>query len=90
MANENQATINRNERIIAYLIVVVIALSVAAFFAIIFGTAAGMRAADFADGIWLLISFTPWFGLPIGIALIIALVLMSARRRSRSARHDRQ
>jgi amino acid transporter len=72
----------------AYVIVAVVAASIVAFFAIIFGTASGMQAADFANGIWLVISFVPWFGLPIGIALIIALVLMNAHRRSRGARND--
>ncbi len=64
----------------------IIALSILAFVAIIIGTAAGMRQADFGAGIWPAIATLPLIGLPIGLLLIIVLLVISMLRRSRAAR----
>ncbi|MEO7006825.1 MAG: multidrug ABC transporter ATPase [Terrimesophilobacter sp.] len=93
MAKETQAQANsdaveRRERIVAYIIVVAIALSIVSFVAIIVGTWSGMNAADFGTGLWPAVAWTPYLGLPLGIILIVWLVLASARRRSRSARAE--
>jgi H+/Cl- antiporter ClcA len=84
----DSGAIERRERIVAYLIVVAIAVSVLSFLAIIVGTWSGMNAADFGTGLWPAVAWTPYLGLPLGIILIVWLVLSSARRRSRSARED--
>jgi hypothetical protein len=86
VAKDNADIVERSERIMAYAIVVAIAVSVAAFVAIIVGTWSGMNAADFGDGLWPVVAWAPYIGLPVGIILILALVISSARRRSRSAR----
>ncbi|MEO6505899.1 MAG: multidrug ABC transporter ATPase [Terrimesophilobacter sp.] len=93
MAKDTQAqvdtgAIERRERIVAYIIVAAIALSVVSFLAIIVGTWSGMNAADFGTGLWPAVAWTPYLGLPLGIILIVWLVLSSARRRSRSAREN--
>ena len=93
MAKETQAqadadAVERRERIVAYIIVVAIALSIVSFLAIIVGTWSGMNAADFGTGLWPAVAWTPYLGLPIGIILIVWLVLASARRRSRASRKD--
>jgi hypothetical protein len=85
-AQTKAQTIERRERIMAYGIVVAIGLSVASFLGIIVGTWSGMSAADFGTGLWPLVAWTPYIGLPLGIILIVALVLSSARRRSVNAR----
>jgi hypothetical protein len=69
------------ERVLAAMIVGVVALSVLAFFAIIVGTWQGMDSAAFSGGIWPAVTMTPLFGLPIGFVLIIALLIISTRRR---------
>jgi len=87
-AQTNADAVERRERIVAYVIVIAIALSVLSFLAIIVGTWSGMNAADFGKGLWPAVAWTPYLGLPLGIILIIWLVLSSARRRSRSSRQD--
>lgn len=86
VAKDNADIIERRERIMAYTIVVAIAVSVASFIAIIVGTWSGMNAADFGEGLWPAVAWAPYLGLPLGIILILVLVMTSARRRSRAAR----
>ena len=69
------------ERVLAAMIVGVVALSILAFFAIIIGTWQGMDSDAFSVGVWPAITITPLFGLPIGFVLIIALLIISTRRR---------
>ena len=64
------------------------ALSVVCFFAIIIGTAVGMKQADFAHGAWPVVGVFPFWGLPIAFVLIIALLIMSSVRRGRAARRS--
>jgi hypothetical protein len=85
VANETPATIHRNERVIAYMIVGIVGLSIVAFFAMIIGTFVGMTAPDFAQGVWPVIAYAPLVGLPLGIVLIIALLILGIRRRGREA-----
>jgi hypothetical protein len=69
------------ERILAAMIVGVVAFSVLAFFAIIVGTWQGMESDAFSQGLWPAITMTPLFGLPLGFVLIITLLIISTRRR---------
>ncbi|MBN9157462.1 MULTISPECIES: multidrug ABC transporter ATPase [unclassified Microbacterium] len=64
------------------------ALSVVCFFAIIIGTAVGMKQADFAHGAWPVVGVFPFWGLPIAFVMIIALLIMSSVRRGRAARRS--
>ena len=69
------------ERVLAAMMVGVVALSVLAFFAIIAGTWQGMDSEAFSTGVWPAITMTPLFGLPVGFVLIITLLIVSTRRR---------
>ena len=84
MANNNPVDVNRNERILAYMLASAIGLSVLAIIAILAGTGLGVR--DFDEGIWPVIIILPNIGFPIGIILLVVLVIVSARRKSRAAR----
>ena len=84
MAKNTAVDVNRNERIIAYMLASAIGLSVLAIIAILAGTALGVR--DFDEGAWPVIIVLPAIGFPIGVLLLITLVLVSARRKSRAAR----
>ena len=84
MAKNNPVDVNRNERILAYMLASAIGLSILAIIAILVGTGVGVR--DFDEGIWPVVIMLPNVGFPIGIILLVALVLVSARRKSRSAR----
>ncbi len=61
-----------------------IGLSVIAFISVIVGTAVGVT--NFSDGLWPTVIVLPAVGLPIGLVLMIALIIVSALRRGREAR----
>lgn len=69
------------ERTLSILMLVIVGLSVACFLAVIVGTATGMTAPDFESGIWPIVMILPLFGLPIAFIMIIAVLILNARRR---------
>ena len=69
------------------MIAAVVGLSILAIVALMIGTLTGAAAGDgISQGIWPLVIMLPRFGLPIGFALLIALLIVTAVRRSREAR----
>ena len=69
------------ERILAAMIVGVVAFSVIAFFAIIVGTWQGMESDEFSQGLWPAVTMTPLFSLPLSFVMIVTLLIISTRRR---------
>ena len=61
----------------------VIGLSVLSFAAIIIATWSSFGQADFGEGLWPIVTMIPLMGLPLGFVLIIALLVVSTRRRRR-------
>lgn len=91
MTTQTSPDAGRLQRILAYMVAGVVAVSILAFLAIIIGTAAGAGNNDgFSRGIWPVVIWIPYFGLPLGFALIIGLLVASALRRGRDARKNRQ
>ena len=88
MATSTPISDNRLERILAFMVASAIGLSVIAFLAVIIGTATGVR--DFSGGIWPLAIVLPAVGLPIGLILVIALIIVSGIRRSRESKDARK
>lgn len=84
VANETPITDNRVERVLAFMVVSAVGLSIIAFLAVIIGTAAGVT--DFSGGVWPIAIVLPAIGLPLGLALVIALIIVSGVRRGREAR----
>jgi uncharacterized membrane protein len=82
VAKDSPVTIHRNERILAYMTVTIVVLSIIAIFANLIGAGAG---ADLSTGIWTTVAVLPLVGLPLGMILIIALLIVSGRRRAREA-----
>jgi hypothetical protein len=78
---------SRLEKVLAAVVAGVIGASVIAFFAIIIATWSGMQREDFGVGLWPSITLLPLFGLPIGFVLIIALLIVSTRRRRGQGGH---
>jgi hypothetical protein len=76
----------RVQRILATMVLAIVAMSVLAFLAVIVGTAVGMQSADFAAGIWPAVAVLPLVGLPIACVLLIVVVVLAALRRARDAR----
>ena len=81
-----EVPIRRLDRVLAFTALTLAALSVISFFAIIIGSAAGMRQEDFAAGLWPFAAGIPMWGLPIAFLLIITLLIMSFVRRGRAAK----
>ena len=85
MANESSPVLaHRGERILAFMVASAIGLSLIAFIAIIIGTAAGV--SDFGQGVWPVVFMLPLVGLPLGLAFMIVLIVVSGLRRGREAR----
>ncbi|WP_142206581.1 multidrug ABC transporter ATPase [Subtercola boreus] len=89
MTKTDTQPISRVQRILAYMVASAIGLSILAFLAVIIGTAAGMKGDSFSQGVWPTILVLPLFGLPLAIALFIALLAVNLVRRSREARSSR-
>lgn len=71
------------ERILAFAILVTIAAAVASFVAVLIASANGVAREDFTEGIWPFVTWVSYVGLPIGLVLILALLIMNMRRRAR-------
>ena len=83
-------TAYRGERILAFMVASAIGLSIVCFLAIIIGTAAGLKSADFSGGAWPVIFVLPLLGLPAGLVLMIVLIIISGLRRGRDAKDARK
>ncbi len=80
-------TQHRAERILAYMFVGIVGLSILAFIAVMVATFAGVGANDgFSQGIWPIVLTLPLFGLPIGFLLLVALLIVNGVRRARETR----
>lgn len=76
------------DRFLAFTALGLAAASVLCFFAIIIATAVGMQQSDFGYGMWPVIAAIPLWGLPLALAMIIALLVMSFIRKGRAARRS--
>ena len=85
VAKETPVTIHRNERVLAFMIAGIVGLSIVAFLTVIIATASGLPGNQFQGGFWQAVALLPGVGLPVGFLLIIALLVISGRRRSREA-----
>lgn len=78
--------VRRIDRWLAFGALIIAVLAVVCFFVIIFATAFGMNQADFAHGVWPVVAAIPLWGLPLAMAMMISLLIMSFVRRSRAAK----
>lgn len=90
MTDPQQHNASRFERVLAFMLLAMVLLSVGSFVAIMVGTGQGMGSEDFAAGLWPVIVMVPYIGLPLAILLLITLMVSSAVRRARESRRDRQ
>jgi Zn-dependent protease with chaperone function len=87
VSESGRITEHRAERILAYMFIGVIGLSILAFLAIMFGTFAGAGENDgFSQGAWPLVLTLPLFGLPLAFLLLITLLVVNGVRRARESR----
>ena len=90
MANDTPITSHRLERILAFMVAAAIGLSIICFIALIVATGVGVGAETFSQPPWPTIIVLPAIGLPLGAALMIALIVISGVRRGREAKGARK
>jgi hypothetical protein len=76
--------IRRLDRILAYMSLGLVVLSIGCFIAVIIARPAGVT--DFSQGIWPLIAVLPLIALPVAFVMIVALLIMTFVRRARANR----
>ncbi|GAA2074056.1 multidrug ABC transporter ATPase [Microbacterium hatanonis] len=74
--------VRRIDRILAFMSVGLLVLSVGCFFAVLISRPAGVT--DYSAGIWPTVILLPSFGLPLAFVLIIVVLVMSFVRRARA------
>lgn len=84
MSTEDSSTPSLFERILAFATVTVIGVALLSFFATLIVGLADRQAA--AEGLWPIVYGVSLIGLPIGFLLLIVLLVLAQRRRSRDAR----
>jgi hypothetical protein len=75
--------VRRIDRILAFMSLGLLALSIVCFFAILIGNAA---RADFSSGVWPTVGVTVYLAPIIAFGLIVAVLVMSFVRRGRAAK----
>lgn len=75
---------SRLERTLAFMVFSTIGLSILCFLAVILGT--WLKFVEPNAVVWQIIIILPLIGLPIGFALIIALIVINGVRRARANR----
>ena len=76
--------VRRIDRILAFMSLGLLVLSIVCFFAIMIGTAAGMEQADYGTGIWPLLGVLVYIAPIIAFILLISVVIMAFVRRARA------
>jgi hypothetical protein len=83
VADNTPVTLNRNQRVLAYMAASSLGLSLVSIIAIMI---AALQDTDFTAGIWPTVAVLPLVGLPFAFILIIVFFVVTAVRRSRASR----
>ena len=83
VAENTPVTVYRTERVLTYMAASAVGLAVLAIIALL---VAGLARIPVNSGIWLTIAILPPIGLTLGVIFAIAFIIVSAIRRSRTAR----
>src|SRR4051812_34896433 len=84
VADNTRVPLNRTERVLAFAVASVGALSIVAILAVIIARIAGLTS--FSAGIWPVLATLPLVGLPIALIGIVAFIVVTGVRRARLAR----
>lgn len=71
------------ERILAIFVVTSVAASIVAFVIVMIASATGAPSSTFSEGIWPILTWISYVGLPAGLIAIIVLLIMNISRRSK-------
>lgn len=87
MSTDESPKFSMIERLLAYASIAIIALAIGSYLTtLIVALAAGRQAL--ISGLWPLVTWIAFYGLPIGFVLLIALLVISFSRRARAARRE--
>ncbi len=86
MADKAPETPDRLERIFASMVAAIIGLSLLCFVVLL---VAGLMGTRMSEGLWPVLAWIPYVGLPVGFVLIIILLLLGVRRRGKAAKDAR-
>ncbi|KQV07329.1 hypothetical protein [Leifsonia sp. Root112D2] len=89
MTQETPPTVSRLQRSLAYAIAAVVILSLVSIAALLIGTASGIKAEGFSSGLWPAILLLPDIGFPLALILMVILLIISMRNRSKHNREQR-
>ena len=89
MASDIPINDQRLERILAFMVASAIGLSIVSFLAVIIASGVGVTGEQFSQPPWPTIIVLPVIGLPLGVLVLIALLIVSGLRRGREARDAR-
>ena len=89
MASDIPINDQRLERILAFMVASAIGLSIVSFLAVIIASGVGVTGEQFSQPPWPTILVLPVIGLPLGVIILIALLIVSGLRRGREARDAR-
>lgn len=78
------------ERILAFIVLFVVAAAFVSFFAVLIAGMNGVERDDFTEGPWPFITWVSYVGLPVGLILILTLLVMNMRRRSKTNTPQKQ
>ena len=85
MTQQTPPPASRLQRILAYIIAALVIVSLVCIAAILIGTAVGGFAEQGAgQGVWPVVFVFPLVALPVAFVLIIVLIIISGRQRSRA------
>lgn len=76
--------VRRIDRVLAFMSLGLVVLSVACFVAVMIGSAAGLQHDDFSQGLWPVVGTTVYIAPVVAFALMLTLLIMTFVRRSRA------
>jgi hypothetical protein len=76
------------DRMLAFMSLGLLLLSILCFLIIMIGTATGMEQADFGEGLWPVVSLIVWIAPIVAFILLLTVLTMSFVRRARANRGD--
>ncbi|WOF23884.1 multidrug ABC transporter ATPase [Microbacterium betulae] len=81
-----EPSVRRIDRILAFMSLGIVVLSIACFLSVIIATAVGNQ--DFSGGVWPVVYLVQMIGPVIAFLLLVALLIMSFARKGRSSSRD--
>ena len=89
MASDIPINDQRLERILAFMVASAVGLSIVSFLAVIIASGVGVTGEQFSQPPWPTVLVLPVIGLPLGVIVLVALLIVSGLRRGREARDAR-